>query len=552
MTVLPLDRIYHWESATPDDIFLTQPLGGVARHWTWKQTLDEARRVANYLISNNWPPGSHVVIFSKNSAWWIMAEFAIWMAGHVTVPIYPSLTPQSARQLFQHCDPVACFVGVLEKPELGSEAIPANCLVIGLPDSSGMYGVSWDEVVKGTEPLSTHPLRSPEEIATIIYTSGTTGLPKGAMHRFSAFPFLAKAVAQVVGEVRHRAMSYLPLAHIAERSLTETTAVYYGWHLFFGESVATFITDLKRARPTVFFSVPRLYTKFQQKVLEKISREALNRLLTFPGVKMIVGKYVIHNLGLGSVKFAASGSAPLPLDLLAWYRSLGFPLTEGYGTTETGITYTAPNGESRPGWVGKNAPGVETRISDAGEVLLRSPMNMVGYYKNSEDTQRVFTEDGFIHTGDLGEVSNDGWLKITGRLSEQFKTSKGKFVSPAKIEALLSENAAVDHCLVLRTATALPCAIAVLTPEALQRAATETGRKDLEKSFEDLLNSVNERIEHHEKLAFVALVNTRWTIDSGFVTPTLKLKRAAIEAYYRELMPVWTEQGTRVVWQITA
>jgi long-chain acyl-CoA synthetase len=551
MNELPLDRVYHWESARPETIFLSQPVNGVVRDWTWKQTMAESRRMANYLISQNWPAGSHIVIFSKNCAWWIMAELAIWMAGHITVPVYPSLTAPSARQLFQHCDPVACFFGVLDTPELAAQVIPANCLAISFPVAIPSKSLAWDEIVKTTAPLTTNPKRAPEEIATVIYTSGTTGSPKGAMHRFSAFPCLAKAVAQVTGETNHNVLSYLPLAHIAERSLTETTAIYYGWHIFFSESLPTFLTDLKRARATVFFSVPRLYTKFQQRVFERISRHKLDLLFAVPLLKTIVGKYVIRNLGLDAVKFAASGSAPLPMDLLFWYRSLGFPLTEGYGTTETGITHTAPNGESRPGWVGKAAFGVETKISEIGEVLLRSPMNMAGYYKNPEDSRRVFTDDGFIHTGDLGELAADGWLRVTGRLTEQFKTSKGKFVSPSKIEALLGAHAAVDHCLVLGTNLAAPCAVVVLTSEALRQASTDAGRNDLEKSLEEVLDSINSHIEHHEQLAFVVLTNSRWTIESGFLTPTLKLKRSPLEASYAELIPKWEKLGSRIVWHLS-
>lgn len=551
MNDLPLDRVYYWESARPEQIFLTQPFAGSARDWTWKQTMDEARRMANYLISKNWPRGSHIVIFSKNCAWWIMAEIAIWMAGHTTVPIYPSLTLQSARQLFEHCEPVACFLGVLDPPELAGEAIPADCLAIHLPIAPPHECLHWDDIVRTTTPLTTNPQRRPDEIATIIYTSGTTGLPKGAMHRFSAFPFLAGAVAQVSGESPQRLLSYLPLAHIAERSLAETTSIYYGWHIFFNETVATFLTDLKRAHVTVFFSVPRLYTKFQQKVFERISRKTLDRVLAIPFLGTLAGKYLIRSMGLGEVAFAASGSAPLPMELLHWFRALGLPLTEGYGTTETGITHTALNGESRPGWVGRTAPGVETKISETGEVLLRSPMNMAGYYKNPEDTLQVFTEDGFIRTGDLGELNADGWLKITGRIKEQFKTAKGKFVSPSKIEALLSAHPAVDHCIVLGASMASPCAIAVLTPDALRQARTETGRKELENSFQDLLRSINAQVEHHEALAFIALASTHWTIDSGFITPTLKLKRAPLETFYGKFIPAWLEQGTRVIWELT-
>jgi long-chain acyl-CoA synthetase len=551
MSELPLERVYHWERARPDEIFLTQPVGGVVRDWTWAQSVVEARRVAQHLIAKEWPAGSHIVIFSKNCSWWIMAELAIWLSGHVTVPIYPSLTSQSARQLFEHCDPVACFVGDLDAPDLAHNAIPSGLYTIRFPNAAGSGDTAWEQIVATTEPLATNPQRKADEIATIIYTSGTTGSPKGAIHRFAAFPVMAQAVAQVAGEGSQRGLSYLPLAHIAERGLTETMAIYYAWHLFFGEGVSTFLTDLKRARPTVFFSVPRLYAKFQQKVFDTISRDALAKLQRVPILGKLTGKYILWKMGFAQVRFAASGSAPLPLDLLHWFRSLGFPLTEGYGTTETGITHTAPNGESRPGYVGKTAPEVETKISASGEVLLRSPMNMLGYYKNPENTLQAFTEDGFIHTGDLGELSADGWLKITGRIKDQFKTTKGKYVSPSKIEALLSTHPAVEQCLVFGVNQAAPCGVVVLTQTVLKQASTEAGRKALTESFEELLLSINKQVETHEHLAFLALVNSPWTIESGFITPTMKLKRTPLEAFYAPLIEGWREQYSPVVWHLT-
>jgi len=547
-TELPLARAYHWESARPQEVLLTQPINGVAHDFTWAQTMQEARCMANHLIGKNWAPGSHIVIYSKNCCWWIMAELAIWMAGHTTVPIYASLTGHSARQLFEHCEPVACFVGALDTAEPPEGAIPANIYLIRFPSAVTSNTASWKEIVGSTEPLAANPERRPDEIATIIYTSGTTGSPKGAMHRFSAFPYLAETVAQVSGETRQRALSYLPLAHIAERGLAETTALYFSWHLFFNESIATFLTDLKRARPTAFFSVPRLYIKFQQKVFERISREKLARLQRVSLMKTLAGKYILHGMGLGETLFAASGSAALPAELLTWFRSLGLPLTEGYGTTETGITHTAPDGESRPGYVGKEGPSVETRISNNGEILVRSPMNMAGYYKNSEATRQILTEDGFIRTGDLGQRSADGWLRITGRIKEQFKTAKGKYVSPAPLENLLAVHSAIENCLVLGSGLAAPCAIAVLTRDAYQQASTESGRAALGKSFEDLLESVNGKVESQEHLAFIALVKDHWTIENGFITPTLKLKRSALEAFYASFLPAWMDLHTRVIW----
>jgi len=549
MIDLPLDRVYHWEKTRPDEVFLTQPTNGILRDWTWAQTMDEARRIATYLCSKNWPPGSHIVIYSKNCAWWILAELAIWMSGHVTVPIYPSLTHQSAGQLFEHAEPVACFLGPIDATDPAHLELPAGIEIIRFPSiAQPDHAQSWDEIVKASQPLTTNPKRGADEIATIIYTSGTTGTPKGAMHRFLAFPYLAQAISQVAGERRHRQLSYLPLAHIAERSLTETAAIYHSWHLFFSESTATFLTDLKRARSTVFFSVPRLYAKFQQKVFEKVSRSTLDALLRTPLAKTLVQRYILRSMGFGDVQFAASGSAALPADLLQWFLALGLPLTEGYGTTETGITHTSPNGESRPGYTGKSTPGVEAKISEDGELLLRSPMNMVGYYKNPEESRQLLTEDRFIRTGDLAEITSDGWLKITGRIKEQFKTSKGKYVVPSKIEALLGSHPAIENCLVLGTNKDAPCAIAVLTASAIRQASTDTGRRELEQSFEELIENVNAKVEVHEHLGMIVLVRDHWTINSGFVTPTLKLKRLPLEAHYAPLISAAMEHGKRVAW----
>ena len=551
MIDLPLDRVYHWEQTRPDEVFLTQPMNGVARDWTWAKTMDEARRVANHLLSKNWPPGSHIVIYSKNCAWWIIAELAIWMAGHVTVPIYPSLTHQSAGQLFEHCDPVACFLGPVDVTDPTHLELPAGLEIVRFPNiTQPDIAKSWDEIVKTTQPLTTNTKRGADEIATIIYTSGTTGNPKGAMHRFLAFPYLAQAISQVAGERRHSQLSYLPLAHIAERSLTETSAIYHSWHLFFSESTATFLTDLKRAHATVFFSVPRLYAKFQQKVFEKISRSMLGALLRIPLAKTLVQRYILRSMGFGNVQFAASGSAALPADILLWFLALGLPLTEGYGTTETGITHTSPNGESRPGYTGRSTPGVEAKVSELGELLLRSPMNMVGYYKNPEESREILTEDGFIRTGDLAEITSDGWLKITGRIKEQFKTAKGKYVVPSKLEALLSTYPAVENCLVLGTNKDAPCAVAVLTASAIRQASTEAGRSELEQSFEELIETVNAKVEVHEHLGMIVLVRDHWTIDSGFITPTLKLKRLPLETHYGPLISAAIEQGKRVVWSL--
>jgi long-subunit acyl-CoA synthetase (AMP-forming) len=395
------------------------------------------------------------------------------------------------------------------------------------------------------------PARTPDDLATIIYTSGTTGRPKGVMHRFSAFPYFVMAGLRVYGKRKgDRMLSYLPLAHIAERALVESPGFYVGFHLFFVESLDTFRTDLKRARPTVFFSVPRLYVKFQQGVLAKVPEKKLRRLLRVPVLNRIVKRKILTELGLDACRLAASGGAALPLSTLHWFRALGLPLIEGYGMSETGITHTPEAGRSKPGYVGNPVAGVETKIAENGEVLVRSPMNMIGYYNDPEATAAAFTPDGFFRTGDLGEIDSEGWLKIIGRVKEQFKTSKGKYVSPGPVEKLLSANPAVECCCVMGSGMNKPFAMVLLAQELRPSLRDVDGRTALEHSFTTLLADVNARVEAHEELGFLVVTTEPWTVENGLLTPTMKLKRNIIEDRYARYFERWVSRDALVVWHV--
>ncbi len=540
---LPLQRIYHWEQARAGVVFLTQPIRGEVREWTWGDAVGEARRMATWLQAQGWPPGSHIAILAKNSAWWMMAEFAIWMAGHVSVPIYASLRAETVRLLLEHCEAVACFTGAMDDERAGSVGMPAGVRVIGMPPPKGAGRSEWESVVGSCEPLAGRPLRDANELATIIYTSGTTGQPKGVMHRFSAFPYFAEAITRVVGDASSdRMLSYLPLAHIAERALVEAHALKTGMHLYFVEKADTFVADLQRARPTIFFSVPRLFLKFQQGVLEKVPQPKLDRLLRLPLVSRLVKQKILRQLGLDQTRLAASGSAALPLSVLAWFRKLGLNLVEGYGMSETGISHTPKGGQSRPGYVGDGIAGVETKLGENGEVLIRGPMNMMGYYKDPEATAGAFTPDGYFRTGDLGELDAEGWLKVTGRVKEQFKTSKGKYVSPARIEKLLSAHPVVENCCVV--GAGMPRAFAMI----LLAKQPGTGSDEITCALQALLNQVNGELDAHERLGCLVVTDEAWTIENGFLTPTLKLKRAKLETHYGRHFDEWCGSKAQIVW----
>ena len=548
---LPLQCVYRWERERADDIFLTQPFGGgQVRDWTWSQAVGEARRMATYLKAQNWEPGTRVAILSKNCAWWIMADIAIWMAGHVSVPVYPSLKAQSIRQILEHSGAQACFVGTTDEHEAATDGIPPGVLSIRFPNEPTGDYVDWDTLVASHHPLADSPVRPASDLATIIYTSGTTGTPKGVMHGFTAFAYNVKVVSEMLGmKPEQRILSYLPLAHIVERIGTEFLFLLLGARIFFTEGLETFLTDLQRAQPTIFLSVPRLLLKFQQGVFAKMPKHKLARMLRIPLIGRIVKRKILHGLGLTSVHYAACGAAPLPPEILVWYRSLGLNLSEGYGMTETSITNLPAPGTVRAGYVGRGIDGVEMKLGENNELMLRSPMNMLGYYKDPLSTRNSFTEDGFFRTGDLAEIALDGQLRIIGRVKEQFKTSKGKYVAPAPIESMLMAHPAVEAGCLMGSGMPSPFAVILLNDDARKRCVNPQAKAALEESLSTQMASVNAELDPHERVKFLAIADGPWTIGNGLMTPTLKIKRSVLEARYQALVDDWNNRNKPIVWE---
>ena len=549
---LALQRFYRWERTAPKQVTLTQPIGGGAvRDFTWAELADETRRMAAHLQSLGLARGSRIAILSKNCAHWLMSDLAIWMAGHVSVPLYPTLAADTVRQIIEHSEARACFVGKLDGWEQMKPGVPAGLPCISYPLSPPTDYPSWDDIVARTPPLAGEPLRDGDELATLIYTSGTTGMPKGVMHSFNTFAWSINSGLKRWQEGANvRMLSYLPLAHVAERMVCEHAWLATGTHVFFAESLDTFAHDMRRARPTGFFSVPRLWVKFQQGVHAKMAPQKLQRLLGLPIIGAVVRRKVLTALGLDQCVFAAGGAAPMPPELLRWYSRLGLDIVEVYGMTENcGISHATLTGQPRPGTVGMPYEGVESRIDPTtGEVQMRSPGVMLGYYKEPELTRASLTEDGWLRTGDKGELDASGALRITGRVKDLFKTSKGKYVAPAPIEDNLVMHPAVEACIVTGANLGQPFGIVMLSPEAAQRAQDAGERRAMEASLEAHLNEVNAKLDPHQQLALLVVVSTPWTVESGFITPTFKVKRNRIEEAYGALFERWSGERKAVVW----
>ena len=345
---LPLQRIYACEQNSPSQPLFTQPVNnGELLHWTWASAMQEVRRMAAWIDAQHFPPGSNIVIVSKNCAWWIMADFAIWMSGHVSVPFFPAARDLSLAALFRHSEPVAAFIGSLENPLPLNEDIFLDLPFVAFPNCAPQHAPAgsrlWSDILAAQSPLVGAPVRKATDVATIIYTSGTTGQPKGAVHNFRALSLWGKSMEPAVGinptEGIDRILSYLPLAHIAERAIVEMNSLFSPLHIFFTEGQPTFLPDLIRSRCTLFFSIPRLYIRFQQGVYEKIHEKKLNRLLAIPIIGNLIRKKILATLGLGGTRLICSGGAAIPVDIIQWYRKMGLNFLEGYGMTETGITH---------------------------------------------------------------------------------------------------------------------------------------------------------------------------------------------------------------------
>lgn len=528
--------LVEWAEKSPDRVFLHQPIDGALRQTTWAEAAQSTRRMASALLTFDLEPGDRVAILAKNSAEWILADIAIAMAGLVSVPIYPTAGPETVSHVLSHSGAKLVFVGKLDDHDATVAGLHDGIPRIAFPYADILNCQhSWQELVDSSEPLPTLADPEPEDTMTILYTSGSTGVPKGVVISYRAYQYASIVAAESANITpSDHLFSYLPLAHITERTCTAGPALYFGCEVSFVESLKTFPFDLRRASPTVFLSVPRLWVKFQSGVHAKIPAAKLKFLLGIPIVGGLVAKNIRSELGFGNCRQYGSGTAPISPSTLHWYHKLGVNIGEGWGMSETsGLSCgNSPFDARKLGTIGDPVAGTEMKLSDAGEILIRSPGLFSEYYKNPELTREVFTEDGYFHTGD--KATWDPELEaftITGRVKDIFKSAKGKYVTPVPIESKLSANPSIEQVCVMGAGLPAPVAVVVLT-----EATAKMKRDEIRDSLKATLETVNASLESHEKMSNVIIVKDGWTTENGLLTPTLKLKRDQLEEKYQALI----------------
>lgn len=547
-------KFYEWEKKAKDQVFLRQPFGERWEEYTWGEVGLMARKLATGLRSLNLPPKSHIGLVSKNCREWIIADLAIMMAGYVSVPLYPTLTAEQLQEVLHLGDVAALFVGKIEVWENMKAGVPADMPMITFPhyaeNSLITEGEQWHEFIAKFEPLEGEHHPELDDIWTIVFTSGTTGTPKGVILPFSILDSTREVAEKgnalkVSFEGDNRYFSFLPLNHIAERVIIEANALSYGGSISFTESLTRFAQNLRDTRPTVFFGVPRIWTKLHLGILSKMDQKKLNTLLKIPIVSGIIKNKIKSGLGLDKTRVCMSGAAPISQSLKDWYAKLDIPISEGYGMTENCAICTVLDAKDyKPGSVGKPQIGTELKIDpDSDEILMRAPYVMRGYYKDPEKSAETL-KDGWLHTGDQGRLDEEGYLFITGRVKDTFKTAKGKFIVPAPIEWEFEHNPVIEQICVVGLGCPQPMALVV--PSEI---GTAKSRDALTKSLSITLDEVNNKLPNYQKISNLVVVNEAWDIENGLLTPTLKVKRNALHQKYKDALLTWQTHNESVIFQ---
>ncbi|MCG9608888.1 AMP-binding protein [Vibrio harveyi] len=544
----PNEMILKWAEERPNEVYLKQIINRQFVEFTYAEVADKALKLVTALRNLGVQPGEKVALVSKNCAEWFICDLAMMLGDYVSVPIFPTAGADTIEYCVTHSESKALIGGKLDDPAATQQVIDSmpDLISIALPyDTAPKCQYQFTEIIADVEPSAERPQHHDDKLMSLVYTSGTSGLPKGAMLTYGAFSWSVQQLINHIGiQENDRLFSYLPLAHITERVYIFGSSIMGGVTTAFPESLDTFIEDVKMHRPTLFISVPRLWTLFQQRIQDKLPQKKLNILLKIPFVNSLIKKKLADGLGLDQARVLGCGSAPVSPALLEWYRSVGLNITEAWGMTESFAysTLNYPFRADKIGSVGNAGPGIELKIADDDEIMVRGKGLFSGYYKNDIATQESFDSEGWLHTGDIGSIDADGYLTIQGRKKDTFKTAKGKFVAPVPIEKKLFEYSRVEMmCLI---GLGLPAPILLVVPHDFPNFDKERYARTTRK----VVARMNQELESHEQIKGVLMIQDPWSIENGILTPTLKIKRHVLEQKYHEIGHNWPK-GELVVWE---
>ena len=549
-------KFYEWEKKFKDRPLLSQPFGNKWEEYTWGEVGEMARKLASGLKSLGLRDNAHIGIYSKNCREWVISDLAIVMAGYISVPFFPSLNGDELSHLLNFGDVDALFIGKIETWDKIKDILPEKLPIIKYPQYDGCSivskGVEWDEFINSHKPIEDPHKPNLSELWTIIFTSGTTGNSKGVMLKYRSIDGIKSVLSEPDNPlgIRHDGnnnfVSYLPLNHIFERVVVEWVCFTYGGSISFVESIDTFGKNLKEIQPHVFAGAPRVWTKLQLGILSKFPQKRLDFLLSIPLLSSILKKLIRKGLGFSRIRQTVSGAAPIQVSLIEWFRKIGIYITNGYGMTENCVICTAVDGQNieKTGSVGITHKGIDLKIDEeTGEILTKGPVIMSGYYKNKDMSDRTL-RNGWLHTGDKGYLDSDGYLYITGRVTDSFKTSKGKFIEPVVLEELLGDINEIEESCVVGRGIAQPLCLIQLSD-----IGKSISRDKLSNILLERMNSINTKLMNYQKLSTFIIVKDEWTQENGIIGPTQKLKRGEIEDVYSNKYLKWHESVDKIIFE---
>ena len=586
-------RLLQQAAKAPSAIAYQSKLDGRWQPTTWQTYAEQVRTAARALIALGFPRGGKVAILGFNRPEWVIFDHAAMMAGGAAAGIYTTCSADEVQYIVHHSEAHAVLVedaGQLAKVMPRRDKLPLLRWVVVMrgAKAEGEGVLSWDDFNRKAEgaPQSELDARlaglEPAGLATLIYTSGTTGPPKGVMLSHANLAWTSRVLIDVDGMTDGGAevsLSYLPLSHIAEQMATIHVPVTAGSMVYFAESLDKLPENLRDARPTVFFGVPRIWEKFHAGLSAKLGEVTggkrklvdwarrvctdvnahrdrgteIPRLLAIQyalASKLVTGK-IKAALGLDRARALLSGAAPIAPDVLAFFSSLDMPIREIYGQSEgSGPTSYNLLGRTRIGSVGPPLPGLEVKIADDGEILVRGPNVFVGYYKEPEATAETL-RDGWLCSGDLGAIDKDGFLQITGRKKEIIITAGGKNISPKNIEASIKQSPLVGEAVVIGDRRKYLVALVTLDEEAAKKLAPELGdasklssAPQIQAAIQQQIDETNKELARVEQIKKFSILARPFGIVTGELTPTLKVKRKVIaQMYEREIEAMYTDGG---------
>ena len=519
----------HWAETCPDRVWLKDLKEEGSDDYTWAESWEQISAIAA-MLETQFGHGQSMVMLSRNRPHWFFADLAIIASGNITVSMFTTLPGSTAEYIMNFTEAKVMFVGETTNWEQVSAVLPDDITLITLPGVDiEQPHLEWDALLAEWRGKSPAYECKHDDVMSLVFTSGTTGVPKGVIQTHDTNIVPIRRFKDAFG-VRDQAryFSYLPLSHIAERQIVEFASLEFCGEVSFNESLATILRDLQRTRPNMFFGPPRIWEQFQQAVIGKFGgQEAVEQALAQD--KAGIGKLVLETLGLDDVDYCLTAAAPTPPALIHWWGELGLVLMEGFGQTEAMGLIANSHTDRRVGSIGKPIGEVQYKVTGEGELAVKAEACTPGYYKMPDKTAELI-QDGWLHTGDKVRVDEDGFIYITGRVKDYFKTIQGKFVAPPPIESEFAKNPHAEQQCLLGRGFSKTVMIAVLTEEARSREP-----EHIQSSLLETLTAINNEIEKHARIGALIITTEPWSIENEVLTPTMKIRRDKVEERYAEL-----------------